>query len=434
MLASSSRLDLNVLVGPVKPGYIKTILSGHLPIIIDYADFYGSRDASSVWRMRAALQHRDRVREINFGACRDNFQKFIRATNHHFPALESLVIHFPHVHEPEFPATFLRGPDRSELRLRHLELYGGPLALQSGFLSFVTTLTDLILSVTSSEALFDPSQGSTLLARLQDIRCLRSLDLTTPSHPREFSQSQDSVPNENTVPISELTRFRYDGPPTFLNNLMCGLSAPSLQDVKFGLHTNISLLYLPRVIDDVRKEFRSVSIAFDMNHFHLLSSTHSGEIDHFEPSSFKFRLNVDCSPYLIISMSRTPSTKLAMAEELSLNFSRSELTKSWGHLFSMPGFLRQFRRVRVLRVNPFVGRVASYLLQDDGKEPIMPLLEEVEISISRSRCSDEEYERLAAEALAAFEPCERAGRLVKLSLYEQTQMQFRNARSVMYPS
>ena len=103
---------------------------------------------------------------------------------------------------------------------------------------------------------------SALLSRLQDIQCLRSLDLTTPTHPRELSQSQNSVPKENTVPISELTRFRYDGSPTFLNNLMCGLSAPSLQDVKFKLRTQISLLYLPRVIDDVREEFRSVGVHF----------------------------------------------------------------------------------------------------------------------------------------------------------------------------
>ena len=157
MLASSFRLDLNVFVRPVKPGYIKTILSGHLPIIIDYSDYYGSRDASSLWRIRAALGHRDRVREINFGACRDNFQKFIRATNHHFPTRQSLVLRFPHVHEPEFPATFLRGPDRSDLRLRRLELYGGPLALQYGLLPSVTALTDLTLTVTSNAALFGPS-------------------------------------------------------------------------------------------------------------------------------------------------------------------------------------------------------------------------------------------------------------------------------------
>ena len=70
MLASSSRLDLNVVVGPVKPRHIKTILSSNLPIHIDYPLWcYRETDAtgSAVWRMHAALKRRDRVREISVG-------------------------------------------------------------------------------------------------------------------------------------------------------------------------------------------------------------------------------------------------------------------------------------------------------------------------------------------------------------------------------
>jgi hypothetical protein len=119
-------------------------------------------------------------------------------------------------------------------------------------------------------------------------------------------------------------------------------------------------------------------------------------------------------------MSSTPSTKLAMAEELTLNFRGSNMT----NIFSMREFLRQFRSVRLLRVNPFVRQVGHYLQQQDDGEAILPVLEQVELSIPRSkRCSNEEYQSLAAEALAAFEPCERAGRLVKVCYYEQTQMQ-----------
>jgi hypothetical protein len=88
-------------------------------------------------------------------------------------------------------------------------------------------------------------------------------------------------------------------------------------------------------------------------------------------------------------------------------------------------FLRQFRSVRVLRVNPFIREVGLYLQQDDG-EAILPVLEEIEFSISRlTRYSDEEYQRRAAEALAAFEPFvsarERAGRVVNVYHCEPTQ-------------
>ncbi|KAF8504882.1 hypothetical protein F5888DRAFT_800517 [Russula emetica] len=421
VFASSSRLDLNIIVGPKKPGCIKTILSGHLPILIDYLRLYhwwrfyrlyepGDISGSALWRMRAALRHRDRVREISFGGWGVTFGKFIRATNYHFPALESLVLRFPYGHEPDIPPTFLRGPDQSDLPLRRLTLYGASLASVSGLLLSATALTDLTLTVSTNAAVFDSSQGSFLLACLQGMQCLRSLDLTTPYDSRD-SWSQHSTPKD-IVPLLKLTHFHYSGTTIFLNNLMSGLSAPSLQDANFALCLRFPLLYISRVIDDVREEFRSVNVTFDDEYFRLLSSTHSGKSDHFKPS---FRFNVNCSPYSIDSLNSTPSTKLAMMEELALNFPSSNMTK-WEHVFSLREFLRQFRSVRVLRVNPFMREVELYLQQDDG-EAILPVLEEVELSISRSTgYSDEEYQRRAAEALAAFEQCERAGRLVNFTI------------------
>ena len=69
--------------------------------------------------------------------------------------------------------------------------------------------------------------------------------------------------------------------------------------------------------------------------------------------------------------------------------------------------------------------VGLYLQQDDG-EAILSVLEEIELSMLRlTGYSDEEYQRLVAEALAAFEPFvsarERAGRVVKVCHCEQTQ-------------
>jgi hypothetical protein len=209
---------------------------------------------------------------------------------------------------------------------------------------------------------------------------------------------------------------------------MSGLSAPSLQDARFKLHNEFPLLCLSRVIDDVREDFRSVSVTFDIEYFLLLSSTRSGEIDHRKPSSFRFDLNYSSDP---INLKSTPSTRLAMAEELTLNFPMSYMA-GWDDPSSMPDFLRQFRSVRLLRVNPFMEEIGLYLKKDeDGQEAILPVLEQVEISISRRvprGCSDKEYELRVAEALAAFEPCERAGRPVKVCCCEQTEMQFRNAR------
>ena len=189
---SSSRLDLNVIVRPVKPGAIKTIPSGHLPILIDYTELPVraiSINETSVWRLRASLtHHRDRVREISFGGsgseCYPIFTKFIQAASHHFPALESLVFCFEHVRKPlEFPATFLRGPDQSDLPFRRLGWYGSYSTFSiSGFLPSATALTDLTLNfATSNLGQFDPSERSSFFARLQGMQRLRKLDLTMPS-------------------------------------------------------------------------------------------------------------------------------------------------------------------------------------------------------------------------------------------------------------
>jgi hypothetical protein len=438
MLASSSRLDINIVVGPEKPDNIKTILSGHLPILIDYLELWNLLDIvtdNALWRMRAALGHRDRVREISisFGAGYGAmFDKFIKATtNCHFPALEILVLDFPSCLERDIPATFLRGPDRSDLPLRCLRLFGSSLESASRLLLSATALTELTLKITSLPAVFDPSQGSFLLSCLQGTQCLRHLDLTTPYDFRDH-QSQDSIATpKDIVPLLKLTRFHFSGPTTFLNDFMCGLSAPSLQDARFWVDEKSPVLYLSRAIDDVSEEFRSVSVTFNRFDFDLVSSTNSGEVDHFKPASFKFNMN--SSPYSINSINSTPSTKLAMVEELTLNFFSSNYTYL-EDVFSLREFLRQFRSVRLLRVNPFVWQVGRYLKQDDDGEAVLPVLEQVELSIPRSARYSGEYQRHAAEALAAFESCERGGRLVKVNHSEQTQTQSRNARSmhVMY--
>lgn len=131
-----------------------------------------------------------------------------------------------------------------------------------------------------------------------------------------------------------------------------------------------------------------------------------------------------------------------MAEELTLSFPCSDVPVpvegSNSEDFSMRDFLRQFRSVRLLRlrVNPFVQEIGLYLKQDeDGEEAILPVLEEIEISIVRLKghSTDEEFRRRAAEAMLAFEPCDRAGRLVKISHCKQSEMQARNGKLTVYP-
>ena len=407
-----SRLDLNIVVGPEKPDQIKTILSRRfkLPILVDYSSRSDGPPrevtGSVLWRMRAALRERDRVREISFGGGWpvDFIRELFNVTNHPFPALESLVLCFPAGQNPYIPVTFLRGSDHSDLPLRRLKLYGGSLTSVSGLLLSATALTDLTINQPSPTGGFQSFKlQESILACLQGMQSLCSLDLTTPNY------LPGSEFHSTLVPLLKLTRFHYSGPGRFLNNLMSGLSAPSLQDARFEIRIRSRFLYMSRVIDDVREEFRSISVTFDTNWFRFVSSTQPGKINH---SKLSFRFNMSFFPHSITAINSTPSTKFAMTEELALNLPPFRTT-IWEHGFSLREFLRQFRSVRVLRVSPlsFAQRVGLLLQQADG-EAILPLLEEMELS------DGEEYRRREAEAVEALKSLssarERTGRFVKV--------------------
>jgi hypothetical protein len=360
--------------------------------------------------MHAALGHRDRVRAISFEGGTLGFGKFISATSYHFPKLESVDLRIPYHHEPDIPATFLRGPDQSDLRLPRLRLLGVSIASVSGLLLSATALTDLTLGVTSQAYAVD---FDSLFACLQGMQCLRSLDLTTPCDSRD-SEFRNLTP-KNTVPLSKLTIFHYSGSTIFLSNVLSRLSAPFLQDARFVLLiTGLPFLYLSRTIDDVREEFRSVGVTFEYGYFSLLSSTQSGKLDRFKPS---FRFNVNTYPG---SINSTPSTKLAMAEELALFFPDPTIRRP---VFPLRNFLRQFRSVRVLRIDPLIHEVGRFLQQDDAAgRSTFPVLEEIEVSILpvTNYSYEKRQHRRTAEALAALESFvsarERAGRLVKVTI------------------
>jgi hypothetical protein len=191
---------------------------------------------------------------------------------------------------------------------------------------------------------------------------------------------------------------------------MSRLSAPSLQDVYIMLcDLNLSpILHLPRFIDGLREQYRTVNVTFNRTSSDdfRLSLTHSGDIDHFKPS---FRLLTNNFPESIkpIVSSSMSSTTLATAEELALFFHDATMVTEWQHDFPLREFLRLFRSVKVLRLDPFVPEVALSFQQDDG-EALLPILEQIELSVppisQSTEGPDEEYHRRTAAELAAFEP------------------------------
>jgi hypothetical protein len=316
MFASSSRLDIGITVGgPQKPGHIKTILSGPFPILINYRCTDGDITGSALWRLRAALRHHDRVREISFEGTSASFDELYRASNCPFPVLESLALCFSFRNEPQIPDAFLRGQDLSSLHLQRLRLTYVSLASASGFLSSATALTDLYLLIDTI--------GTTLLACLQSMLCLRSLTLFIMRR-RPDSPWQPSTPKD-IITLSKLASFRYVGELVYLDALVAGLSAPSLWDFRIDcLDVRWPpILHLPRFINEIEGHSYAVQVAFLISGGVFSLLVKSENIGQFES-----RFYLKCPPSTppsgsIFGMGGVLSTRLTTVEELRVTFDES---------------------------------------------------------------------------------------------------------------
>jgi hypothetical protein len=373
VFASSSRLDLGITVGNAKPRHIKTILSGPLSIFFFYRSVYGPLAGSALWRMRAALKHHDRVREIDFRGCRPAYDQIFKETNCAFPVLESLNLIFDY--EQELPDTFLGGPDLSYLPLRRLKLGRVSLACISGFLLSVTALTDLSLEIDTA---FSPSPQKSLLACLKGMHFLRRLDLSISSE----SPSQLSTPKD-IAPLSKLTWFRYRGNIEFLDSLVAGLSAPSLLDVDIDFNVEPPVAHLSRFIDEIEEHYFAIHVAFRGWGYRLSLLTQLEYINHSKPH-FTLGAVPTVPPISMIGMCRPLSARLTTVEELRVTFNMEYV---WVMEDSFPWrtFLQQFPRLKAIRTegsNDY--HIARTLLQDheepDGDPTFLPALEEVELS------------------------------------------------------
>ena len=411
MVASSSRLDLGVIVGPQKSDHIKTLLSGPLPILFEYMNMDGQMmTGSALWRMRATLEHHhDRVREINFGGSSANFDKFFKATSKRaFPMLESLVLWGT---RQKVPDTFLGGPDLSDLRLRRLNLSGFSLESTSQLLSFATSLTDLSLNIDTA---VNPSPEVFLLAFLQGMRHLRSLNLGV--LPCEFSLQSRLSTSGDIVPVSKLTHFRYSGHSVFFNAFLARLSTPSLQDINIRLIDRTSpppIVHLPQVLNVIEEHYHVAEVTILGQEFRLLLLTESEYIRHCKPR-FELTLPIKCFPLPIMQVSGALSTRLSTVKEL-----RFVLMDEfhWTGNVSWGDFYHLLPSVKVLRMEcPSVYCIMRMLDANDHGEPgdlvFLPDLEEIELG--------NKYELRLKSQLAVFEPFvsalarQRAGRPVKV--------------------
>ena len=412
IFASSLRLDLGITVGPTKPDGIETILSGPLPILIDYKGMYEETTSNALWRMRAALKHHDRVRGIFFEGTSAWLNEFFRATNHSFPILERLTLGLTYGDELKLPDTFLGGQDLSDLHLRHLKLKRFSLRSIIRFLSSTSTLTGLHLEVDTA---FGISPETSLLACLQGMPCLSSLDLTISLK----SPSPVSTPgHKDIVTLSKLICFHYIGHSVFLDGVVAGLSAPSLRDLSMEFSDAIMfpIVHLTRFITETEEHYHVVHVTFHELRFRLSLLTRPEYFTHRKPKSRQSRIP-RCSPESIMRISDYLLMKLFTVQELCVNVAFAKMDAEDCILWRR--FYQQFPSVKVLRTEGAnYSSIACTLLQNreepDDVLALFPTLEEIELGNGefwiRKRRSESE--------LAVFQPFvsarRQAGRPVKV--------------------
>jgi hypothetical protein len=425
---STTRLDLHITVGPERPRHLRTVLSGPLPIFIDYNFANIAMTKSSVWRLRSALKKHGRVRRISFSGPSAWFDEIFSATNCTFPLLESVDLYYLYGQDLEIPGTFLGGPDLSKLRLQRLGLHHFPFKSISRLLlsasNLTRTLTDLELNI---DAFGIASPETTLLACLQGMPFLCRLNLliaqSTPLKYLSQPLPPQTTLKNSIVPLTKLTWFHYLGHSGFLDAIVAGLSAPALSNAKIMLYDNMlsPIVHFPRFINEMKKHWRIADVSFGWScRFSFKQPERSWM--HFElapePGGY---------PESVMQMSGALSSKLIFVEELRIFVSEKVVESG----ISWHKFFQHFPNVKVIQTgNADPSRLAVTLLQDFEKHvddlAFLPSLEEIKVGPYKfgrheSQSDSEDFE------LAVFDPFisarQQIGHPVKVCFVPQAEPQ-----------
>jgi hypothetical protein len=247
VFASRHRLDLRLLCTYGTP-VMKTLdCWPPLPIVIRYSDPMGLRPPSAEDdddNIIAALQHRDRVCEVELAVGSSLFAKLTPLLQKPFPSLESLTLRPRNNVALTLPNAFL-GTCTPRLRNLHLDAVAPPPALPlPTFLPSSRDLVCLRLQRVPGDAHIPPDALLVSLAAATQLKilCVQFAAPTTPGPPSyaTTSDTPPSPPVRRVVTLPALSRFGFRGSSEFLEELVAGIRrAPSL------LRTYVSLFDQP---------------------------------------------------------------------------------------------------------------------------------------------------------------------------------------------
>ena len=362
---------------------MKTLMSHHfppLPIEINYNFRFETAKPKDFVRMLTRRKLRGRIRGITFVGRTADLNKYFKVAVIPFPALESLDLRcIGYSSELVIPDTFLRG---SNLHLRSLKLHCVCVSATSHLLTSAPALTKLSLGIVTARDSKSPML--LFLTCLQSMPCLRRLELDIPFTCDEDPDMHWPKVPKYTIQLAKLTSFQFFGPSEYLNTLMAGFSAPSIQDVDIRIRDSSfeclpSTSHLHRFIDGLGEDYHAIQVVLERSFFELSLLTHLGHVGH-QASNFRLRLGRfdELSIYeWIMGISNAFSARLATIEELSVVVPYS---RDWSDIAAWHTFFHRLPSVKLLRLECTDSlRIASLFHQDHGEPDLafMPALEEI---------------------------------------------------------
>ena len=224
----------------------------------------------------AALEHPDRVREIQLAVTSPLLEKVNEQMQVRFPALTSLSLWVDQGAAPTLSTAFLTG---YATRLRNISLVGIPFPRLPELLVSTTDLVSLRLLDVPCAGYISPDVIATCLSMLPQLEVL-CIDFHSPPSCR-YSQGQGHARITRDF-LPSLTRFNFRGTSEYLEDLVARIDAPSLSQVNITFFNQLifNVPHLSRFIGQIEglKSARmaevesspgngvSITITIDPNH------------------------------------------------------------------------------------------------------------------------------------------------------------------------
>jgi hypothetical protein len=278
VLLSPTRLHVHLLFTPRRSSRVVMLKNlPPFPILVDYRTSSWTRKEEDL--ALAALRPRSRVRGIALRRPYMDTAKLFRALSRPFPELESVDISPPVGHELQIlPTNFLQGPVPCLRQLTIQEVVPGCL---SPLLSFTTGLVELTLTLNT---VYSSLPEASFLPNLQRMSCLRRLKLNLNYWQANYN-SNSPVPAsaEVVVPLPKLTHLIFRGNRTYLEALIVGLVAPSLQHLDAELsgrsQSAFPIPHLCKFICNSKCQFTTIRWVFSGSKIKFHAGTSSESID-----------------------------------------------------------------------------------------------------------------------------------------------------------